>query len=148
MNDTQSKNDNASTVAGIAGAGIGTTITAIAQCLPDTSSFKRVLIIAAPTIAVIINAFVKYLLYKFNIREITKRIDNAYLNLRWFYQSQLDDPDITLERRMELAKQINYLNDLRSDADLRMIKDLVIIREDKLGYQDKPEDLKKTPKIL
>lgn len=125
VSKTSALNDNSvnttSFPAGIAGAGIGTLMVSLAKNLPDDTAYKSWMVIAAPTIAVVVSWMARRVeiywkrkqvtaLKKKMKEKISELLDNPILNDKEKEKLQREIVDIDMAEIETLEAKIKSIN--------------------------------------
>ena len=110
MNKTPPKNiSDSKAIASITGAGVGTLIITIAQNLPDTLSWKKWLIIIAPSAAVVTNALMSWVKNKLNRFLNEKEMKNLYNSTKNQLETAISNPNTSAKHKKNLLIKLEEL---------------------------------------
>ena len=103
-NNTSQNNSNLQ--AGVAGAGGGTLLVLLANNLPDSNIYKSWLIITAPTVAVGLSAFWKWIIKRVDKYLKKRKAEELKLRLRTDIEKALKNPNISKEEKATMQKKL------------------------------------------
>lgn len=118
------------TSAGVAGAGGGTLVAAIASSLPDESGLKTYLLLAAPAVAITLSGVWLWANVKISNwlrdREVTSVLNTARKTL----QDALDNPNTTKGHQTNLRKELEKIELIALGRHVKRIESIKIFTED------------------
>lgn len=117
-----------STVAGLGGAGSGTTLVALAQSIWDNTTLGAVLIYGAPAITVMAGVLIYYLqVYVSSVAERRKHKDwlRRVASARMTLEQQLDSPNLSAQAKKRIREKLERLEVAVADQQVQRVGQLV-----------------------
>lgn len=120
--ETPKKSNKVTT--GAVGAGSGTVLVIIANSLPDTSSFKNVLIHLAPSLTVVIGGLFGYCSYKVRKALLDRDRNTAFKKAKKTLHESLNNDKTSDEHKKNLIQNLEEIEKMELDTQMSDIKAL------------------------
>ena len=109
-------------LAAIGGGGIGTLIVGFAQLIPESNTWRTVLVIIAPAISVGISTLWAWGIGEFTRRRQDKIAQETIIQMRKYLHGRINDPDTPDDMRENYIKKLELLDDIVFNRDIDKIK--------------------------
>ena len=109
-------------IAAVGGGGVGTLIVGFAQLIPESNSWRSVLMIIAPAVSVGISTLWIWFVGAYARRRQDKMVQSTIAQMRTYLRERIDDPKTSEEMKEDYEKKLTLLEDTIFKRELRKIE--------------------------
>lgn len=109
-------------IAAVGGGGIGTLMVGFAQLIPESNSWRSVLMIIAPAVSAGISTLWIWVVGEYSRRRQDKIAQATITQMRTYLRERIDDPKTSEEMKEDYERKLALLEDTVFKRELRKIE--------------------------